>query len=176
MISNTNHFVFKLLHIVAWILFIGLCIEAGGLIVNFIVSIVKPEFVKNLYQKLDLSNIYAKSKWLYFSTYSFIIVIAVLKAILFYKLVSMMLRLNLDNPFTDFVAKNISMISYIILSIGFISYSGRYFFKKYLQQNESIWIFLEDNKAFILTGSVVYIISIIFKKGIELQRETDLTV
>jgi hypothetical protein len=34
--SERNNFVFKTLHVVAWVIFVGLCIEAGGLIVNFI--------------------------------------------------------------------------------------------------------------------------------------------
>ena len=52
--SKSNNLVFKGLQIVAWIIFVGLSIEAGGLLVNFVVSIYKPEFVQRLYQKLDL--------------------------------------------------------------------------------------------------------------------------
>jgi hypothetical protein len=43
-------FVFRGLHIVAWVIFVGLCIEAGGLIVNLTFSLHKPEFA----QKLDV--------------------------------------------------------------------------------------------------------------------------
>ena len=60
--SKTNNFVFWGLYIVAWLIFMGLCIEAGGLIVNFFFSLYNPEFVQNLYQKLDLSEIYNDSK------------------------------------------------------------------------------------------------------------------
>ena len=69
--SETNSLVFNGLKIVAWIIFIGLCIEAGGLIVNFIFSLYDPEFVQNLYQKLDLSEMYNRSKWAYICMYSF---------------------------------------------------------------------------------------------------------
>ena len=77
--SKTNNFVFKALTIVAWVIFVGLCIEAGGLIVNFIFSIYNPQFVHNLYQKLDLSEMYESSKWAFYSMYSFILVISILK-------------------------------------------------------------------------------------------------
>ncbi len=60
--SKRNNFLFIGLHIVAWLIFVGLCIEAGGLIVNFVFSIYRPEFVQNLYQKLDLSEMYNRSK------------------------------------------------------------------------------------------------------------------
>ena len=54
--SETNKFVFIALQLIAWIIFVGLCIEAGALLVNFIYSLFKPEIVHNLYQKLDLSQ------------------------------------------------------------------------------------------------------------------------
>ena len=78
--SKTNNFVFTALHIISWIIFVGLCIEASALIVNFIFSIYKAEFVQNLYQKLDLSEIYKSNKWAFFGMYSFILFIAVMKA------------------------------------------------------------------------------------------------
>ena len=56
--SERNNFVFKGLHIVAWVIFVGLSIEAGALIVNFIFSLFKPEIVHNLYQKLDLCQMW----------------------------------------------------------------------------------------------------------------------
>jgi hypothetical protein len=36
--------------------------------------------------------------------------------------------------------------------------------------------FWEDSQAFILMAAVVYIIATIFKKGVEIQNENDLTV
>ena len=44
--SQGNNLVFKGLRIVVWIIFIGLSIEAGGLIINFILSLVKPDLVQ----------------------------------------------------------------------------------------------------------------------------------
>jgi hypothetical protein len=37
--SKGTDFLFKVLNVLAWIIFIGLCIESGGLIVNAFVSI-----------------------------------------------------------------------------------------------------------------------------------------
>ena len=82
--STTNNFVFKGLRVVAWIIFVALCIEAGALIVNFFFSLYKPEVVQNLYQKLDLSEMYQRNSAAFFSIYSFILLIAILKAVLFY--------------------------------------------------------------------------------------------
>jgi hypothetical protein len=36
--------------------------------------------------------------------------------------------------------------------------------------------FWGDSQAFILMGAIIYIIATIFKKGVEIQNENDLTV
>ena len=97
--SNTNNFVFLVVKIVSWIIFVGLCIEAGALIVNFVFSLFKPEVVHNLYQKLDLSEMYARSTWTFYNIYSFLLVISILKAVLFYVVINLTLKINLTKPF-----------------------------------------------------------------------------
>ena len=123
--SKRNNFVFKGLHIIAWVIFVALCIEAGGLIVNFIFSLYKPEFVQNLYQKLDLSEMYNRSKLVFFVMYSFILFISILKAYLFYVVIRLLHKLDLSKPFNTYVADQIKKISYYTLSIGFLSYIAR---------------------------------------------------
>lgn len=41
---------------------------------------------------------------------------------------------------------------------------------------ENLSQFWTDSEAFILMGAVLYIIATIFKKGVEIQNENDLTV
>lgn len=177
--SKTNKFVFKGLHIVAWVIFVGLCIEAGGLIVNFIFSLYKPDFVQNLYQKLDLSQMYNRSKWAFFGMYSFILTIAILKAYLFYIVIRLMYKINLSKPFDRFVSEQITKISSYTFSIGILSYVARQTAKN-LQHHgyvvDNLNQFWADGQAFILMGAVVYIIATIFKKGVDIQNENDLTV
>jgi hypothetical protein len=177
--SKTNNLVFKVLHIVAWIIFVGLCIEAGGLLVNFIVSQFKPEFVKNLYQKLDLTEMYKESKLAFYGIYAFILFIALLKAYLFYIVVKLMHKIDLSKPFSAFAARQISQLSYYTLSIGLLSYIAKQVAKNlthYGFVTDNLNQFWEDSQAFILMGAVIYIIATIFKKGVELQNENDLTV
>ena len=177
--SDKNNFIFKGLHIVAWVIFVGLGIEAGALIVNFIFSIYKPEFVQNLYQKLDLSEMYTRSKWAFFSMYSFILFISLLKAYLFYIVVILMHKIDLLNPFNSVVSRQISQISYYTFSIGILSYVARQTARN-LQHHgyviDNLNEFWADSQAFILMAAVVYVIATIFKKGVEIQNENDLTV
>lgn len=179
MMSKTNSFVFWGLYIVAWLIFVGLCIEAGGLIVNFFFSLYKPEFVPNLYQKLDLTGIYKDSRPAFFGVYSFILIISILKACLFYIVIRLMHKMNLSKPFSTFVARKIAQISYYTLSIGLLSYIARQVTKNlthYGFVTDNVNQFWADSQAFILMGAVIYIIATIFKKGMELQTENDLTV
>ena len=177
--SKRNNFVFKGLHIIAWVIFVGLCIEAGGLIVNFVFSIYKPEFVQNLYQKLDLSDMYTRSKWAFFGMYSFILVIALMKSYLFYVVIRLTSNLNLSKPFNSLVSEQITQISYFTLSIGLLSYLARQTAKNLLHRGyeiDQLNQFWADSQAFILMAAVVYVIATIFKKGLEIQNENDLTV
>lgn len=177
--SKTNNIVFKGLRIVAWIIFVGLCIEAGGLIVNFFFSLYNPEFVQNLYQKLDLSDMYEQSKWTFFGMYSFILFISILKVFLFYIVIILVTKINLSKPFDNFASRKISLISYYTLSIGLLSYVARQTAKN-LQHHgyviDNLNQFWEDSQAFILMAAVIYVIATIFSKGVEIQNENDLTV
>nr|WP_321227885.1 DUF2975 domain-containing protein [uncultured Psychroserpens sp.] len=177
--SKTNNFVFNGLKIVAWIIFIGLCIEAGGLIVNFIFSMYNPEFVQNLYQKLDLSEMYQRSKWAFFSMYSFILIISIIKALLFYKVIVLVTKIDLSKPFNQFVSRQISQISYYTFSIGLLSYIARQTAKNLQHYGYSIDTlnqFWADSQAFILMSAVIYVIATIFSKGVEYQEELEETV
>ncbi|MFC2185738.1 DUF2975 domain-containing protein [Fulvivirgaceae bacterium LMO-SS25] len=177
--SKTNNIVFKGLHIVAWVIFVGLSIEAGGLIVNFFFSLYKPEFVQNLYQKLDLSQIYDSNQWAFFGIYSFILFIAFLKAYLFYIVIRLLSKLDLLKPFNTFVSEQIAKISYYTFSIGIFSFIARQIAKNlqhYGYVTDNLNEFWADSQAFILMSAVIYIIATIFKKGVEIQIENDLTV
>lgn len=176
---KTNNFVFNGLKIVAWVIFIGLSIEAGGLILNFIFSLYNPEFVQNLYQKLDLSEMYQRSKSVFFGMYSFILIISTLKALLFYAVTVLVTKINLSKPFNSFVSKQISLISYYTLSIGLLSSIARQVAKNlqhrgyFIDTLNQFWV---DSQAFILMAAVIYIIATIVSKGVEIQNENDLTV
>jgi hypothetical protein len=177
--SKTNNFVFIVVKIVAWMIFVGLCIEAGALIVNFVISLFKPDIVKNLYQKLDLSDMYEKSSIAYFCMYSFILCISILKAVLFYVVSMLVTKIDLSRPFNNFVSNQIFQISYYTFSIGLLSFiaqeSGKRLIRYEIDSN-NLNPFWEGSQGFILMAGVIYLIAIIFKKGLEIQDENDLTV
>jgi len=156
-----------------------LCIEAGALIVNFVFSLFKPEIVSHLYQKLDLSKMFQQSQGAFYSAYSFVLIVSILKAALFYIVIELLLKLDLSKPFNRFVSKKISQISYFTFSIGILSYIAREVTQK-LSVNgyeiDSLSHFWVDSQAFILMAAIIYVIAQIFNRGIEIQNENDLTI
>lgn len=176
---KTNNLVFKGLKIISWVIFVGLCIESGGLIVNFIFSLYNPEFIQNLYQKLDLSEMYENSQLAFFGMYGFILAISILKAVLFYIVIILITKINLSKPFNNFVSKQIYKISYYTLSIGLLSYTARKIAENLKHHGfsiEQLNQFWTDSQAFILMAAVIYIIATIFSKGVEYQDEIEETV
>lgn len=179
LMSKTDNFVFTALLIIAWIIFVGLGIEAGGLIVNFFFSLYEPDFIGKLYQKLNLIGLYRESRLAFFSVYSFILSIAILKAWLFYILIMLMHRMDLSRPFNSHVSAQISKISYYTLLIGVTGLIAGLVSNNLIHHGyniEGVQQYWSDSQAFILMGAIVYVIAVIFKKGVELQNDNDLTV
>lgn len=177
--TKTNNFVFKGLLIVAWAIFVGLSIEAGGIIVNFFFSLYRPEWVQNLYQKLDLTEMYRNSRLAFFGVYGFLLSISILKAYLFYIVILLMHKMDVSRPFSNFVANQILKISYFTLLIGLLSCLAKAFAEQVMHPGnmaDKLNQFWADGQAFILMGAVIYMIATIFKKGVALQTENDLTV
>lgn len=177
--QQTNHYVFKGLIVTAWIIFTGLCIEAGALLVNFIFSLYNPALIPYLYQKLDLSNVYQHSSWAFYSMYSLILTISLLKTFLFYILAMLVSKTELSTPFNRHVSGEISRISYYTFTIGLFSYISRTFSRSLQHRGidtDKLLPFLADAQAYILMAAVIFVIATIFEKGVALQTENDLTV
>lgn len=177
--SKTNSFVFRGLTVVASFILIGLCIQVGGLLTNFFFHFFKPNALSKLFITLDLTAMYEKSQWAFYSMYSFILVIAVLTTILFLEVVQMMMKMDLSNPFNSFVSNKIYRISHITFSIGFLSLIARKsadYLQKHSYDTDMLNQYWQDSSAFILMAGIIYIIAIIFRKGLEIQNENELTV
>ena len=98
---------------------------------------------------------------------------------MFYGVVILVTKIVMGKPFSSFVSKQILTISYYAFSIGILSYVARQFSKNLESRGFStsnLNQFWEDSQAFILMAAVFYVIAVIFKKGVELQNENDLTV
>ena len=176
--KNTD-FLLKALNVIAWIIFIGLCIESGALLFNFTYSIYNPIVAHNIYKGLDLSGLQAKSFAHFIGLMSFIVLISTLKAYLFYLVVKIFLKLNFVKPFSVEIAKLIEKISFEVASIAIVGAIAKQYTKRLIHSGYDIsnaQEYWNDTGAFLIMAATIYVIAQVFKKGIELQNENDLTV
>lgn len=183
-IKITTNQVLKVLQVLSWIIFIGLCIDAGGIIVNtFITLFINPLGVKNFWEGADyLSSLYQFDSGYFFVITLLMIIVAVLKAIMFYLIVKLFTdkKLNISQPFSAELRRFIVQMSYLALGIGLFSHSGF----KY-----SLWLTTHgaaapDLQSLNLAGAdvwlfmavILFVIAQIVKRGIDIQNENDLTI
>jgi hypothetical protein len=177
--SKRNDFIWKAIQTVCWLIFVGYCIQAGTLLFNYIYSFFKPIATQNLHIGLDLSELYGKSQVIYTLVFTVIISISVLKGYVFYTVLNLFKTLNLVKPFSDKVSGYIQIITNYAFAIGIISFIARQLAHKLAGrgfdtgQAERYW---NDGEAYLMMSAILFVIALIFKKGIELQQENDLTV
>ncbi len=177
--EKKKDYILKTLEVVSWIIFIGLCVEAGALLFNFGFTLFRPIATHNVYKGLNLSNLYQNELAHYIGIMSCVVLLALLKAYLFYLVVSVFSKLNFVAPFSIEIAKIIEKMSYEALAIALLSFVANQYAEALvtngyeLHETTTYW---NDADAFLMMAAIVYVISRLFKKGIELQQEKDLTI
>jgi Protein of unknown function (DUF2975) len=167
--------VLKVMNVLFWIVFVGLCIKTGSLLTSLVVSLYNPQAINKVYMGLNLSELLSHDKVDYILTMSLVISISIMKAIIAYLVVKISMRLNLLKPFSEKVLAYIINISYIALFAGILAHLARNYTKGL--SRHGILIPIEWNEGEILFfAGIIFIIAHVFKKGIELQTENELTV
>lgn len=177
--SNRTSLIFKGLEIVAWLILIGLFIELCALIIHFAFNFIDMEMVKDMYGDFDLGPIYESNPFGFFSLYAFILALTFFKVGLFWIVVRLVMTIDLTKPFNSDVARYISRISLFTFTIGILSLIGSRIANFFLHrgyETDGLDQFWSDSQAFIIMAAVIYIIAMIFKRGIEMQSENELTV
>ncbi len=168
-----------LITVVIWSIFIGLCIQAGAMLFTFVYSLFNPVVSQNLYEGLNLSALREQNIWYYGGVLSILLFISGQKAYLFFLMIRIFLKINLIQPFSREVSKLISSISYVALEIGagIIIASGIF---KWMQvrgyELDRVPQMMGGGFEFLLMAALLVAIGIVFKRGVEIQDENELTV
>jgi hypothetical protein len=172
--------ILRILHIVSWIIFIGLCVRAGAILYSFFVSLfLNTDGAKNLYAGLNLSSLFMYDRVQYCIVVSLIAFISALKAYVFYLVIKIFLKINFVHPFSDTVATLVSRIGYIALCIGILSIIGMSYCEWLGRKGvdfTDLHQFMGAGVEHLLFAGVIVFISQLFKRGIEIQSENELTV
>lgn len=180
--KSTNKLILYILYVISWIIFIGISIDAGGFIANCIFSIAKPDVVKHLWHKVDLDSLFNYNITYFFTLTCLMSIVTVMKAILFYLIVRMLHKKmpTIATSFDREVGRCVTLIAYVSLGIGLFSLWGINYSEGLAAQGVN----MPDARALQLDGAdvwlfmtvILFVISYIYKRGIEIQEEHELTV
>jgi len=175
--------ILKILYVLSWIIFVGLCIEAGGFIFNaFFTSVINPIDARHFWQQVDLSGLYNYDHGYFFVVTFIMIVVAVMRALLFYLIVKILhdKKLNMAQPFTKETGKFIFNVAYLSLGIGIFSWWGskysEWFISKGVKMPDIQYLRLGGADVWLFMSVTLFVIAQIFKRGIEIQTENELTI
>lgn len=163
------------MNVLAWIIFIGLMIEAGAILTTYVIGLAKPEMVSKLYKGMDWHNLRQYDVWYFTGLISLKTAILILEACTAYMVIKVLSTIKMTNPFTMQVAKKLENIAYILILawVAILLYNGQL---KWLSKDVAGLEGKTLSTELIIYAGLVFIISQIFKKGVELQNENDLTV
>jgi len=167
--------ILTVMHILAWVAFIGLLIEVGAILTSYGISCIDPEAAKDLYKGVDLYSLRQSNFWHYTLSVSFLVAMAGMKAFVSFLVIKTLSKVNLTNPFKLEVAQILEKISHILFGAWLISM---------LSNSHTAWMLKKTGLLygdwvageFIFMVGLVYVIAQIFKRGIEIQSENELTI
>lgn len=183
-INISNNLKLKILLIISWIIFVGVCIDAGSFLVSLIAGIINPDIVHKLWlwQEVDLSALAGQDRGNFLVVTAIMSIVGLIKALMFYLVIKVLHHKELDlaRPFNSNFGRFIFNLSYLSLFAGIFSFWG----VKYIEWLNSSGVSMPDVRllrlggadVWIFMGVVLLVVAQLFKRGIDLQLENDLTV
>ena len=174
--AKRTSLILKTMNVLFWIIFIGLCIQTGTILYSYLISMfVNPAASNNLYMNLNLSELYKFN----ITHYSAIVLmhsfLTGLKAYIAFCVVKIFMELKLEKPFSEGINDIISKISRFAVRAAVLAIAAQAYSDWLLSNGIVVPINWAYSEILFFAG-VIYIIALIFKKGIELQSENELTV
>lgn len=173
----------NILYILSWIIFIGVCVEAGAFIFYAVLTMVlSPENAEHLWKQADLSALHAYDSGHFLVEMTLISIVAVLRAILFYVILKLLHNKKLDfsSPFSEEMRRFVSGLSYLALGIGLFSFGGanytEWLITKGVKMPDLATLRIGGADVWLFMGIILLVIAQLFKRGTEMQTENELTI
>jgi len=171
--------VLRILYILSWILFIGLCVEAGSFFFNaFYTTVINPAAA----DYFGLTDLYAHDQGRFLVQLLLMSIAGVLKALLFFLIVKILMdkKLNVAQPFNKEMWHFLRNLSWLALGIGLFSSWGAAYRDWLLQEGvpmpDAERLHIDGASVWIFMGVTFIVIAQLFKRGIEIQSENELTI
>ena len=150
----------------------------GSRLTTLVASFINPEWAKRTYD-VDLTLFSIREHNIGYYVFAMCLTIAVfaLKAIIWYVVFALLSKLKLQTPFSVEVEKKLERIAYLMLGVWIV---GTIFWKTclyYVSTDTGIRLAMNSSESeYLFMAAMIYIISQVFKRGIEIQEENQLTV
>ena len=181
--EKKTDYILRTLKVVSWIIFVGVCIEAGGFIINTFVTLLSSSAdASKFWIGVNLSELYSYSQSHFITMIFLMIVVAAMRALMFYFIVKVFhdKKFNLSLPYNETVRRFIWNIAYLALGIGLFSFLGTKYVEELMTQGVNMpqiqYLRIGGADVWLFMGVALLVIAQIFKKGIEIQNENDLTI
>jgi len=173
----------KWLYGLALVIFAGVSIEAGGWIFSTFYTLeINAVNAHRSWPGLDLWSLYSYGRGYFLAEMLQIIVVALMRAVLFYLIIDILhnKKLDLTRPFSKNVGRFLFRTSYLSLLIGLFSWSGAQYTGWLMSKDVKLpnleHLRLAGADVWLFMGVTLFVIAQIFKRGIEIQTENELTV
>ncbi len=165
----------KIMPALTWIV-LGLYVaEAGAILISYTISCINPEGAKNIYMGLNLYDLRQFSFWYYTGSVFFLVVLPLMKSWIAFLVVKTLSKFNLKNPFTMEVARRLDKICFFTLGTWFVTLLSNLYISLLMEITGKLY----GNRLstdFIFMVGLMFIISTVFRRGVEIQSENELTV
>ena len=166
-------------HILKWvtvIVLIGICVKAGSILISLAVSLfINPVAAGKLYMGLDLSALFKYDRTQYLIVVGMLLGLTFLKLRLVYDLSTVFKVLDIERPFSQKVYVIIRRMASTALTAGILAVVA----SKYTQQLNKRGVVIPIEWAaeeILIFAASLMVISWVFKRGIEMEKEQSLTV
>lgn len=167
--------ILPLLRVGAWIVYIGAIVRSVMLVVVFVLGNLSGE-----------DEFFFRHFWPAIGVFSLLWAITILHVQVWEKVKDILTDMNLGNPFTMLTAQRLVNTGYLLLAIWIVSFIGKNYLH-YLQKSlEGTSDFMQSfsysqagfdaDGVYLLNAGIVYIIAQVFRRGVELQQENELTI
>jgi Protein of unknown function (DUF2975) len=175
--KNKTTKVLMVLKVLAWLALVGYVFQCGGQIISFGLSLFNHDAPKNIYgSSLSLHDMYQHNQQYFIYIMSFVIALSAMHSYVWYRVAGLLTKLNLQDPFSRRVARALEEIGIQLLGIWIVSVIAQQSVA-WMAKDTGIHVgSLHAVHEYLFIAGIVYIISQVFKRGIEIQEENELTV
>lgn len=172
-------FILNAMRIISWVVFIGLCVKASTVLIVYLTDEFSgQESASSVAKSMNSSRVLINNPRYFTATSISIIILYFLKAFMMYQVLQIFLKIDLNNPFSRKLYEIISRLSGLALTIGLTNIMLKRFALWMTKRGEThnLFSFLDSADEFIFFAGILFVLSLVFKRGIEMQTENELTI